>query len=72
MKKALIIGILGTILPLSAAAQQDTIERNVVVEREFQPVIRHAGKLNTPLQQVETKSSHIKDNSFLVLLFNII
>lgn len=55
MKKALIIGILGTILPLSAAAQQDTIERNVVVEREFQPVIRHAGKLNTPLQQVETK-----------------
>ena len=55
MKKALIIGILGTILPLSATAQQDTIERNVVVEREFQPVIRHAGKLNTPLQQVETK-----------------
>lgn len=55
MKNILIIGILCTFLPLTAAAQQDTIERNVVVEREFQPVIRHAGKLNTPLQQVETK-----------------
>jgi len=54
MKKMYITGVLTMVLPLSLMAQKDTIERNVVVERDFQPVIRSAGKLNTPLQQVET------------------
>ena len=54
MNKRYILVITALIVSMSLAAQKDTIERNVVVEREFQPVIRHAGKLNTPLQQVET------------------
>ncbi len=54
MKKQYLLGVLCLIAPIGAVGQNDTIERNVVVEREFQPVIRHAGKLNTPLQQVET------------------
>lgn len=54
MNKRYILVITALIVSMSLVAQKDTIERNVVVEREFQPVIRHAGKLNTPLQQVET------------------
>ena len=51
------IVLMCTLLPVAVKAQQNdtTINRNVVVEREFQPVIQHAGKLNTTLQQVETR-----------------
>ncbi len=54
MNKRFLAVIPALLTVMSLAAQKDTIERNVVVEREFQPVIRHAGKLNTPLRQVET------------------
>ena len=54
MKKRYLAVFSALIMAVSLAAQKDTIERNVVVEREFQPVIRSAGKLNTPLRQVET------------------
>ena len=52
---------IGCMLSLPLLAQTDTtIQREVVVEREFQPIIQSAGKLNTPLQQVETTVEPVK------------
>ncbi len=54
--KYISLSALCALLPLTLVAQNDSVlDRNVIVEREFQPVIQHAGKLNTPLKQVETK-----------------
>lgn len=46
------------ICPIRVAAQAEDdslITRNVVVEKEYQPIIQHAGKLNLVPQQVETR-----------------
>ena len=39
---------------LFAQSEDSVISRNVVVEREFRPIIQHAGKINTRPAQVET------------------
>ncbi|MCQ2310594.1 MAG: hypothetical protein MJZ64_02455 [Paludibacteraceae bacterium] len=36
-------------------AQQDTVSRSVTVEREFQPIIQSAGKLNVSPKRMETQ-----------------
>lgn len=40
---------------LSVSAQDTVLNRSVVVEREFQPVIQSAGKVNTPPQAMQAE-----------------
>ena len=50
----LLISGIALILPLSAIAQSDELNRSVTVERDFQPVIQAAGKVSTKPAVVET------------------
>ncbi len=40
---------------VAAQAQDTVLNRSVIVEREFQPVIQSAGKVNTPPETVQTE-----------------
>ena len=55
MKQLLISSLLLCALTVSAQNSADTtLNRNVTVERDFQPVIQAAGKLSTKPEVVET------------------
>ncbi len=57
MKKYLYI-FLFSLVAIAATAQNDSvIERNVTVEREFQPVIQSAGKINVQPQLYEAETT---------------
>ncbi len=43
------------IISVTAAAQDTVLNRSVVVEREFQPIIQSAGKVNTPPTAVQAE-----------------
>lgn len=48
--------MLNTVSLIAQTEDNDsTLSRRVVVERDFQPVIQPAGKINAPLSQVQTK-----------------
>ena len=54
--------ILLVISTLSAAAQDSVLNRSVVVEREFQPIIQSAGKVDAQPQAVQTEVPEVEVN----------
>ncbi len=66
MKRLYNIGIVCLIATVAWAQNDSTIERTVTVERQFQPIIEHAGKLEvTPhIEEVEQKDTPIEYSDF--------
>ena len=50
-----LIGVVLGVLSVKAQTEDSLITRDVVVEKEFRPIIQNVGKLNIQPKQVETK-----------------
>lgn len=60
--KRLIYTIFTCITALQLAAQDSVLNRSVVVEREFQPIIQSAGKVDAQPQAVQTEVPEVEVN----------
>ena len=56
----LLIGVVWGVLSVKAQTEDSLITRDVVVEKEFRPIIQNVGKLNIQPKQVETKVESAK------------
>jgi len=57
--KAILVGM-GICIVAHVSAQQDTLSRSVTVEREFQPVIQSAGKLNVSPERLKIQDPKVE------------